>query len=56
MAGNELNKPGDRPDTWPAVVSRALELASESWTKLIRVIILVAVLGVVAWVIVTASR
>jgi hypothetical protein len=49
MTGNELDKPASHPDTWPGVVSRLLELGSESWDKLLRVSILLALLGILAW-------
>jgi hypothetical protein len=48
MAGREVDKPSDYPDTWPGVVSRLLELGSESWDKFFRVCMLVALLGVLA--------
>ena len=51
MAANEVDKPGRYPDTWPGVVTRLLELGSESWDKLIRVCILLVLLGGVAWLI-----
>lgn len=53
MAGKELDKPNGYPDSWPGVVSRILELGSESWAKLIRVSILLVLLGAAAWVIIS---
>jgi hypothetical protein len=59
MAGNEVDKPGRYPDTWPGAVSRLFELGSESWDNLIRVSILLALLGlltllgVVAWLVIS---
>jgi hypothetical protein len=54
MAGKLAEKPISHPDTWPGVVSRFLELGSESWAKLIRVCILLALLGGVVWLIASA--
>ena len=51
MAGNEADKPGSYPDTWPGAVTRLLELGSESWGKLIRVSVLLVLLGGTAWLI-----
>jgi hypothetical protein len=51
MARNEVDKPSDYPDSWPGVVVRVLELGSESWDKLIRVSVLLALLGGVVWLI-----
>ena len=45
MAGREVDEPSRYPDTWPGVVTRLLELGSESWDKLIRVSILLVLLG-----------
>lgn len=53
MAGNDVDKPSGYPDTWPGVVGRLLELGSESWSKMIRVAILLALLGGVMWLIVS---
>jgi len=51
MAKNEFEKPDRHPDTWPGVVSRLLELVSDSWAKLIRVSIAVVVLCGSYWLI-----
>ena len=51
MAENEVEKPGRLPDTWPGVVSHLIELAAESWPKLVRVIIVVVLLCGVVWLI-----
>ena len=45
MAGHEVDKLSHYPDTWPGVVSRIVEIGSESWDKLMRVGILLALLG-----------
>ena len=53
MAGNEVDGQVGYPDTWPGVVTRLLELGCESWGKLLRMSILLALLGGVAWVVVS---
>lgn len=42
------------PGTWPAAVTRIVEIGSESWGKLIHVSILIAVLGAVVWLVASA--
>ncbi len=53
MAGKADRADRD-PATWPAAVARIVEIGSESWGRLIRVSILIAVLGAVVWLVASA--
>jgi hypothetical protein len=50
MKFDEVVKPGSGyPDNWPAAVAKVVELGSATWGSLIRVSVILAVLGFVAW-------